>query len=350
MHALNDGLENSVKPTKEAPMKRYHFPRLALVAAGIAALAAGMLGAASPRNLVPQIQASADDTFIEINHPKGVRGTRTWSLDAQGDVIGSYEDDEQVRHGFFWHDGRFTTIDHPKAGHGRPVSLGPQGTTLYDINGFGDITGRYITSNDETHSFVLRGGTFTPIDDPASPRRRGHGTQADGVNDAGDIVGDFNDEHFSVHGFVRHDGTYTTIDAPHAEHGRYVGTHAFGINDAGDIVLQTQPDKRIFEGYLLRDGRFKKIADPRGVGGTIVSGINPAGVIVGQWLDGSGVAHGMVYCKGNFTTHDDPNAAGGLGTGLYKINGEGNIAGWYTDAHNQDHGFLLHLGHDPCAE
>jgi hypothetical protein len=231
---------------------------------------------------VPQVQASADDTFIEINHPKGVRGTRVWSLDAQDDTIGSYDDANQVRHGFFWHDGRFTTIDHPKAGHGQPGPLGPQGTTLYDINLFGDITGRYINSNHEAHSFVLRAGTFTPIDDPASPRGRGHGTQADGINDAGDIVGDFNDEDFSVHGFVLHDGTYTTIDAPHAEHGRSEGTHAMGINHAGDIVLHTQPGQRIFEGYLLRDGRFEKINDRHGVGGTIVNGINAAGVIVGE--------------------------------------------------------------------
>ena len=331
-------------------MKRYHFPRLALVAVGIPTLAAGMLGAASPRNLVAQVQASADDTFIELNHPEGVRGTRAWSLNAQGDVIGSYDDANEVRHGFIWHDGRFTTIDHPDAGHGRPGPLGPQGTTLYDINRFGDITGCYINSNHEAHSFVLRRGTFTPIDDPASPVGPGYGTQADGINDAGDIVGDFTDEDFSVHGFVLQDGTYTTINAPHAEHGRYVGTHAFGINDAGDIVLHTQPGQRIFEAYLLRDGQFKKIADPHGVGGTVVNGINAAGIIVGEWLDGNGVSHGMVYCNGIFTTHDDPNAAGGQGTGLKKINADGDIAGWYTDAHNHDHGFFLRPGHDPCGE
>src|SRR6202047_184844 len=144
IYAVNNGLETSVKPTKETPMKRYRFTKLTLVTLGVSMLAVGTLGAASPRNLVPQVQASADDTFIEINHPKGVRGTRAWSLDAQGDVIGSYEDAHKVRHGFFWHDGRFTTIDHPKAGHGRPGPLGPQGSTLYDINGFGDLIGRYI--------------------------------------------------------------------------------------------------------------------------------------------------------------------------------------------------------------
>jgi len=297
------------------------------------------------------VQASADDTFIEINHPEGVHGTRAWSLDAQDDVIGSYEDANRVRHGFIWHDGEFATIDDPNAGHGRPLHGVPQGTTLYDINGFGDITGRYYNSNYESHSFVLRAGTFTPIDDPASPVEPFHGTQADGINDAGDIVGDFNDEDFTVHGFVFHDGAYTTIDAPDAEHGRNEGTHAFGINNAGDIVLFTQAGQGdLFEGYLLSDGRFKKINDPHGVLGTVVEGINAAGIIVGEWYDSNGVSHGMVYCNGIFTTHDDPNAVGGLGTGLKKINAHGDIAGWYTDAHNQDHGFLLRLGHDPCDE
>ncbi|HXC42471.1 MAG TPA: hypothetical protein VNY51_02990 [Candidatus Dormibacteraeota bacterium] len=300
---------------------------------------------------VPQVQASDNDTFIEIDDPKGVMGTRAWSLDAQGDVIGSYDDAKQVRHGFFWHDGQFTTIDDPKAGHGRPLQGEPQGTTLYDINGFGDITGRYINSNYEAHSFVLRARTFTPIDDPASPRGRFYGTQADGINDAGVIVGDFTDEDFSVHGFVLHDGTYTTIDAPHAEHGPGLGTHAFGINDHGDIVLFTEPSPQTnSKGYLLHDGRFLRINDPQGVSGTDVLGINGAGVIVGGWYDGNGVGHGMVYCKGIFTTHDDPNAAGGQGTWLTKINANGDIAGWYTDAHNHDHGFLLRLGHDPCGE
>lgn len=285
------------------------------------------------------------DTFIEVNDPKGVKGTRAWSIDAQGDLIGSYDDADMVRHGFFWRDGKFTTIDDPNAGHGKPGQL-PEGTTLYDINASGVIAGRYINSDHADRSFILRAGKFTPLNDPDAGRGRGRGTQADGINDEGDVVGDYGDPDFNVHGFVLHDGTYTTINAPHVEHGRGVGTHAMGINNSGDIVLHTQPLKQIFKGYLLSDGRFTRLSDPHGSLGTFLNGINAAGVIVGGWLDGNNVSHGMMYCEGAFSTHDEPNAgnASGQGTNLTKINVRGDVAGWFTDSHNQDHGFLLHPG------
>lgn len=288
---------------------------------------------------------TADDTFIEINDPNGVRGTRAWSLDAQGDIIGSYDDADRVRHGFFWRDGKFTTIDDPHAGHGPPRGGSPEGTTLYDINGAGDITGRYYNSNHEAHSFVLRRGAFTPIDDPASPRGPEYGTQADSINDEGDIVGDFTDEDHSIHGFLLHDGTYTTINAPHAEHGPGLGTHPFGINNAGDIVLFTEPGLTFNgRGFVLRDGQFHRLIDPHGTFGTYPQGINANGVIVGLWVDGNNASHGWILCNGVFTTHDEPDAgrASGQGTELTKITEAGDIAGWYTDRHNLDHGFLLH--------
>jgi hypothetical protein len=58
----------------------------------------------------------------------------------------------------------------------------------------------------------------------------------------------------------------------------------------------------------------------------------------------------MIFCDGVFTTHDEPDAgrASGQGTTLAKINGRGDVAGWYTDGNDHDHGFLLHPGH-PCA-
>jgi hypothetical protein len=321
-----------------------------VVSSGCGSTGAGApFGPAAP--IAPNgLAAAARDTFIEINDPKGVRGTRGWGIDSQDDIIGSYDDAGKVRHGFFWRDGKFTTIDNPRAGHSKPGQIGPQGTTLYDINVAGDITGRYINSDYEARSFILRHNEFTPVNDPEAARGRGKGTQADGINDEGDVVGDYADEDFNVHGFVLHADSYTTIDAPHAERGRGVGTHAFGINDHGDIVLHTQPLKQIFKGYLLSDGRFMRLSDPHGSLGTFLNGINSAGVIVGGWLDGNNVSHGMIFCDGVFTTHDEPDAgrASGQGTTLAKINGRGDVAGWYSDGNNHDHGFLLHPGHS-CA-
>src|ERR1700681_1624878 len=78
----------------------------------------------------PVAQRSDGDKFIELNDPLGARGTRAWGIDSEGDVVGSYDDVNKVRHGFFWRNGQFTTVDNPHAGHGSPGPLGPQGTTL----------------------------------------------------------------------------------------------------------------------------------------------------------------------------------------------------------------------------
>jgi uncharacterized membrane protein len=296
-----------------------------------------------PADITPVSQPSTNGTFIAIDHPRGARGTRAWGVNPQGDVVGSYDDIHKVRHGFLWHGGRFTTLDAPEAGHGRPGPLGPQGTTLYDINASGDITGRYIDSDHVAHAFLLRRPVFYTLDDPMAGSGRGRGTQADGINEHGDMVGDYIDDSFNLHGFVWRDGVFTTIDAPHAPTGRYQGTHAFGINTQGDIVLFTEPGATFAHSFLLNDGRFTPRDDPHGVFGTFLNGISSKGVIVGLWVDGNNVAHGLTLCRGVFTTVDDPRAgaASGQGTTLNKINPRGESAGWYTDHDNVDHGFLF---------
>ena len=103
------------------------------------------------------LAASSDGgTFIPIDDPLGVKGTRAWGINAQGDIVGSYDDAKLVRHGFLLRDGTFTTIDNPNGGNGPPGPLGNQGTTLYDINASGDIVGRYINSDNIEHSFPIR--------------------------------------------------------------------------------------------------------------------------------------------------------------------------------------------------
>jgi len=288
-------------------------------------------------------QVSSGGIFIPIDHPEGVKGTRAWGINAQGDVVGSYDDNRRVRHGFVWHSGEFTTLDDPMAGNGRPGPLGPQGTTLYDINAAGDITGRYIDGRHVAHALLLRHGVFYSLDDPRAGSGRGQGTQADGIDEQGDIVGDYIDSGFNLHGFVRNDGLLTTIDAPHAPTGRYQGTHAFGINSRGDIVLFTEPGATFAHSFLLSDGQCTLLDDPRGVFGTFLNGINAEGVIVGLWIDRNNVSHGLIYCKGVFGTIDNPNGgrAPGQGTQLNKINPQGMSAGWYTDRDNLDHGFLF---------
>ena len=75
--------------------------------------------------------------------------------------------------------GKFTSIDFPGA-----VSTGGS-LRFLGINAQGDIVGTYQTADGKTHGFLLRQGEFTTIDHPTAPPL----TFANGINAQGDIVG-----------------------------------------------------------------------------------------------------------------------------------------------------------------
>src|ERR671913_1294758 len=85
-------------------------------------------------------------------------------------------------------------------------------TTLFGINGRGDIVGTYVASG-VSHGFLLRRGVFTTIDVPGAA-----GTDARGISPAGDIVGGYwlpGEPAANIHGYLlRHDGTLEYIDYP----------------------------------------------------------------------------------------------------------------------------------------
>src|SRR5256885_14311222 len=76
-------------------------------------------------------------------------------------------------------DYRFVKFDFPNA-----LSTGARG-----INARGDIVGDYNDPNDVTHGFLLRQGAFTTIDVPGAAGTLG----GRGINARGDIVGTFLD-------------------------------------------------------------------------------------------------------------------------------------------------------------
>jgi probable HAF family extracellular repeat protein len=91
---------------------------------------------------------------------------------------------------------------------------------------------------------------------------------------------------------------------------------------------------------------FQTIDDPLGVNGTEAVEINARGQIVGFYTDANNVTHGFLLSGGQYTTLDDPNAGAGAfqGTVAEGINARGQIVGVYTDASNVNHGFLLSGG------
>ena len=117
-------------------------------------------------------------------------------------------------------DAAFTSIDFPNA----------TSTDALGINSAGDIVGRYVSADGNTHGYLRdRSGGFISIDFPGA-----NFTVAAGIDPSGDIVGQYrlSDEPAMVrHGFLRRNGAFTTINAPRARF-----TNALGISRNGEIV------------------------------------------------------------------------------------------------------------------
>ena len=131
------------------------------------------------------------------------------SIDSAGDVIGSYTDSNQVRHGFIRSaSGTITTFDAPGAetsgasgtiGGTLPTSIDPTGST---------ITGMYSDANGLGHGFIyylpLTGkGSFTSFTPPNMTTSTALPIQGAvlSANASGTVAGFYLDNNEAAHGF-----------------------------------------------------------------------------------------------------------------------------------------------------
>jgi probable HAF family extracellular repeat protein len=144
-------------------------------------------------------------------------------VNANGAVVGySRTTPTDQRHGFIWRNGVFTTVDVPGAG--------PGGTRLQGINAEGDVVGFYSDEDRHLHGFVRHGDDFTKLDVPGSEVEGGF-TFAQGINNYGQIVGYYARADGTDHGFVLSKKGYTTIDVPDS-----LWTDIYSIDANGNIV------------------------------------------------------------------------------------------------------------------
>ena len=198
---------------------------------------------------------------------------RETDINANGDIVGDYGAGH-TQHGFLLHDGTFTVLDPP--GSIFSVALG--------INAQGDIVGQYDDLQGKDRGFLLHNGTFVNIEVPGAMF-----TEAFGINARGDIVGWY----FSaevLHSFLLHEDAFTTIDPP-----RSISSGAFGINAQGDVVgFSVIVSGQAGSWFLLRQGTLTIIDPPSGLGIFGVNGINERGNIVGVYADAQNVPHAFV--------------------------------------------------------
>lgn len=284
-----------------------------------------------------------------------LEGTIGVSINATGNVAGTYLDSNMVAHGFIYVGGTITKFDAPGAGTG-----GTQGTFALSMDAEGNVTGMYADSNNSYHGFVLPfGGSLTQFDPTGAGTGVHRGTIPLSIN-AGVIAGSYvtgSPGTTSVyHGFLRAaDGTITEFDAPGAGTGDTQGTQSATINSAGVITGSYVDDNFVRHGYLRSaDGTFTNPIDGPNAGGigTVPASIDRAGDITGFYMDAANfLYHGFVLpAGGTITTIDAPGAAttpasgNGIGsiagTLAASINTAGLIAGLYTDSNGTAHGFV----------
>jgi uncharacterized membrane protein len=225
--------------------------------------------------------------FTTIDFPSqpgapSVTGTSLNGINASGQFMGTYFVDSETspNHAFVGENGHFTTLDPPGATRS-------QGGF---INAKGEAVGTYRDEDQKRHGFIWRKGVFTSFNVPGDGPDPS-GTVAFGINDIGEVVGTYvakSDER--NHGFLRSkNGDFTTIDVSGA-----ILTVAQGINNAGTIVGIYLDDEG-FHGFVRsRKGDFTTVDAPGASGDTEINSINAKGEIVGFYVDAGGVQHGFL--------------------------------------------------------
>lgn len=265
----------------------------------------------------PSHASAADYSFTVIDPPSSVY-TNVISINNAGQVVGDFSDSQNQSHGFLLSGGTYTTIHVPGS-----VSTGPDA-----INNAGQVIGAFSDAQGGQHGFLFSRGTYIPIDPPGSAA-----TTPYLINDAAQVVGIFED--FPAHGrhaFLFSGGGYTPIDL--------IGALPASINNSGQIA-GTLHDGYRGHGFLFSGGASVLI-DPSDSVSTFVRSINDAGQVMGIFFDTQNRRqHGFLYSGDAYITIDP---RGSLFTYAVSMNKAGQIVGYFEDAASNRYGFLYFAG------
>jgi uncharacterized membrane protein len=277
-------------------------------------------------------------TTIDVEAgPLSVNGTAAQGINDRGDVVGFTQDQDFNGHAYLVRKGVVTFFE-------APIKWGAGDSAVpRSINASGDIVGSYNLSDGSAHGFLRSyHDKWTSLDVPGAVGD----TLAFGINGHGEVVGVYSTDGWNTdHGFLfrpghdRAPGSYLPIDYPGA-----ILTEAYGINDEGDVVgLYAFESDWIAHGFLRHEGDFTAVDVP-GAQGTMARSINSRGEIVGQFWDADWAVHGFLLSKGTYTTFDAPGALLGA-TQPRSINDHGEIVGNYVDEAGLVHGFKAVKAH-----
>ena len=209
-----------------------------------------------------------DGVFSTYDVPGSLK-TVFYGLNNAGQVVGYYEDTNEVAHGVVVQDGELTQFDFP----------GAAATTIFGVSESGLLIGNILEADGVTHGFV----GDKQFDVPGAMA-----TYADDMNAEGILVGSYIDSDGIYHGYMgRPDGSFIAFDYPGASLSlEFLFVNA--INDAGMIVFRAQEKDDIQRSYVLTpNGEPMELHVPGSVV-TVGRDIDMEGKIAGYYdtLDG----------------------------------------------------------------
>ena len=198
-----------------------------------------------------------------------------YGLNSAGQVVGFYQDANEVSHGVIVQAGELTQFDFPGAAE----------TEIFGVSESGLLIGDIFDADGVIHGFV----GDEQFDVPGAVT-----TYADDMNDAGFLVGSYIDSDGVYHGYIRHaDGSFTTFDFPGMlSNLEYLFVNA--INDVGIIVFRAKEFDNAERSYIrLPNGTSKELKFPGSVT-TVARDITRDGQIVGYYDTLDERRHGFI--------------------------------------------------------
>ena len=209
--------------------------------------------------------------YTVVDFPKANSLTQAFGITDTNVISGTYFGQDQLNHGFFLRNGKFTSYDVQKG-----IS-----TYVLGMNNAENFVG-YIGNQGRDHALINVGGKLTIF------RAKGQPTEAYAINNKNQAVGYFvapDDAH--VHGFLRDaNGKITQIDVPGSIQGGW--TVCQGINDRGVITGLYDDPSNNMHGFIFKNGKFHTFRLPT------VYGINNTGVFVGGYTGKDNKNYGYI--------------------------------------------------------
>ncbi len=280
----------------------------------------------------------AQYTYCSIDYPSGF-GTRARGINDNGQIVGSYADQNGNLHALLIQDGKFIPL--------APTTiLGTEYSDAYKINNRGDVVG-FVCDDIACHGFLLSKGVLTTFDYPGASD-----TYAASINEFGTIFGywdlyDAQGNFLYEQGFTYEKGNFTELTYPGSADTVPLGNNDFGVVVGGWDTCWTCPVEHSFVSWM---GHFMSFDAPfQGVTVTQADGINDLGLIVGQEYTADEYAnntgHGFLAVGPAFKQLNYPGA---VLTTAWGINSVGQMVGAWYDSNYGAHGWLVRPGKKTC--